>query len=366
MRHLKTSEETDNPMLWGLEKSNRDFSKQEAWGKNVFNCTFPASLASYMANKGLENVYIKLSSNQKVVHDKISTTELFGENILSDNIFYSFESAYCPYQELVKGNLPRVDLVTLARNNGNPLRPLEIKLTALPDNSTCEFLEEQYGSELVIRPDTIVYLACSLAYNFKNNIGALQSLIPKEVKNIKDWSEGINVLPFIKHMISAIDNISLFLEEKQKPIMLQTIWKTIGKKPELADYCLDTFVWSDLAFIRLFNNQAKDDFETSNKISRPTRSIIWLLKMLYDFSTNGQFNHSSIIDKLSFNTKNDKAFALGGKRTRLFMGCDELVSPRIHKDEIKYIILGGGHKLLSPERRFDALIYNSPYLFDEN
>ena len=32
-------------------------------------------------------------------------------------------------------------------------------------------------------------------------------------------------------------------------------------------------------------------------------------------------------------------------------------------NEIKNIILGGGQNLLSPERRFDAIIVNSPDLF---
>jgi hypothetical protein len=41
-----------------------------------------------------------------------------------------------------------------------------------------------------------------------------------------------------------------------------------------------------------------------------------------------------------------------------------LHNPRITKEEIKNIILGGGQNLLSPERRFDAIIYNSPELFE--
>ena len=45
------------------------------------------------------------------------------------------------------------------------------------------------------------------------------------------------------------------------------------------------------------------------------------------------------------------------------MSCAELVQPRIRKTEIKNIILGHGEKLLSPERRFDAILVNSPELF---
>jgi HindVP restriction endonuclease len=85
--------------------------------------------------------------------------------------------------------------------------------------------------------------------------------------------------------------------------------------------------------------------------------------MLYDFSKNGQINHHKIIDELSYNTKNDKAFAVSGRITHRYMSCPELTKPRIQQKEIKNIILGGGQNLLSPERRFDAIIYNSPELF---
>ena len=46
------------------------------------------------------------------------------------------------------------------------------------------------------------------------------------------------------------------------------------------------------------------------------------------------------------------------------MRCKELTTPRITKTQIKNIILGGGQNLLSPERRFDAIIFNSPEIFD--
>lgn len=87
--------------------------------------------------------------------------------------------------------------------------------------------------------------------------------------------------------------------------------------------------------------------------------------MLYDFGKKGQFNHHKIIDELSFNTKNDKAFAVNGRITHKYMACPQLEKPRIGQQNIKQIILGGGQHLLSPERRFDAIIYNSPNLFDK-
>ena len=86
--------------------------------------------------------------------------------------------------------------------------------------------------------------------------------------------------------------------------------------------------------------------------------------MIYDFTTNNSFNHRKIIDNLSYNTKNDRAFAVSGRVTHIYMKSEILKQPRIKKSEIKEIIIGGGQNLLSPERRFDAIVYNSPDLFD--
>jgi len=352
------------PGLFGVTHSNRDFTQTDSWGKNQFNSSFPAGLTNFLASKNLDSVYLYLDKDLKVKHGKISTEQLFGIKANSDDLFFSFESPYTPYQQLVIGSLPRVDLVTQLRSNGQCLRPIEVKLTALPDNSTCNLREEYYGCEIVIRPDTIVYLACSIVANFKENKDDIANIIGNKFDNITDWTDGATVWLFITQMISAIDKVILSVLEKQEPLLMQPIWKTNGKSPKLADNCLDVFVWSNFAFTQLFVDVARGELsEGANRITRQVRTIIWLFKMLYDFSKQGQINHHKIIDELSYNTKNDKAFAASGRITHRYMSCAELTKPRIQQKEIKNIILGGGQNLLSPERRFDAIIYNSPELF---
>ncbi|HEY9778848.1 MAG TPA: HindVP family restriction endonuclease, partial [Leptolyngbyaceae cyanobacterium] len=98
-------------------------------------------------------------------------------------------------------------------------------------------------------------------------------------------------------------------------------------------------------------------------IQRPMRSVVWLAKMLYEFGQTGKINHKLIIDTLTYNTRNDKAFALRGANTRQYMTYVELRKPRITKAEIKHIILGRGQEYLSPERRFDAIILSNPENF---
>ncbi len=354
--------EPEKPSLFGIKHSNRDFSDKDAWGKNQFNSSFPAALSAYLAHKNLENVYIKLNENLETFHDSITTENLYGLSPNSENLFYAFEAQFLPFQKFLIGNIPRVDVVTQNLTDGSVLKGLEIKLTALPDNSTFNLSEEFYGCEIVVRPDTIVYLACSLFSYFENRRNELQAIIGEEFEEINDWSEANSVIPYLGGMIRVVDEISLAMLGFQSPLVMQPIWKTQGKTPKLAENCLDVFVWSNLAFIRLFAKVAKAEVR-ENKITRQLRTLIWLFKMLYDFSRDGQVNHARTIDALSYNTKNDKAFALSGRVTRPFMQGEILRKPRITRDEIRNIILNGGQNLLSPERRFDAIIFNSPDLF---
>ena len=353
---------TNTPGLFGINNSNRDFTIKENWGKNQFNSSFPASLALYIESKNLENNYITLDNELNIVHKSISTKNLFNVKRTNKDTFFAFENVFSPYQKYVLGSLPRVDLVIQDFKTGNCLSGIEIKLTALPDNSTCELNENEYGSELVVRPDTIVYLACSIMQYFDNDFRMLSKYFDTTPETIQDWSEAENVIPFIPNIVKSIENILKLLIDKQVPLVLQPIWKTNGKSPMLTDNCLDNFVWSNISFVRLFLDAAKSD-KTITKINRQVRTLVWLYKMLYEFSKKGQFDHSKIIDELSYNTKNDKAFAVNGSVTHQYMKSKFLSKPRITKNEIKNIILGGGQNLLSPERRFDAIIYNSPELF---
>jgi hypothetical protein len=352
------------PGLFGLQYSNRDFTQKECWGKNQFNSSFPAALSIYLESLGFENIYLKLNEKLETYHSTISTTDLYGANPLSADIFYSFESPYLPFQQLVTGDFPRIDLVTLSRTKDLALKGLEIKLTALPDNTTCHLSEDKFGCELVIRPDTIVYLACSIAKHFHKDLGRLVTLIGGGFDAINDWKEGVNILSAVSQMSTAIDRIILHILDTQEPLVMQPIWKTEGKNPRLSEHCLDVFVWSNLAFAQLFLNVARKELVLFKTVTRQVRTVTWLFKMLYDFSMAGQIHHRTVIDELSYDTKNDKAFAVNGKVTYPYMKGDVLTRPRVSKDHIKNIIIGGGQHLLSPERRFDAILYNSPELFD--
>ena len=325
------------PGLFGQKHSSRDYTKAECWGKNQFNSSFPASLVAYMYSKGLNPIYIKTNKYNDIVHEEIDGATLFGIDPLSEEAYYNFEAGFVDYEIFYQGEREKIDLVMLNQKTKESLSGLEIKLTALPDNTTKSFEESLWGTEIVMRPPTICFLVCSICANYNTPEGKekLRSLL-RCVPQINHWEEIEGVLPHYGKILSAVLAVSSDMVDKQKPLILQPIWKTEGNKMRLKDDCLDVFVWSNLAIIQMCCTE-----ESSNihKINRFHRTIIWIYKMLLDFVTYDTFDYKRIIRLLSYNLANDKAFALPGTKSYLFLKSAEIVKPRVSKYEIKNIIL---------------------------
>jgi hypothetical protein len=315
-----------------------------------------------MSSKNVNPVYICTSPDNTIVHKYIDGEKLLGIDPLSDQAYYNFEAGFAPYEKFYQGEREKIDLVMLNNDTNELLTGLEVKLTALHDNTTKNLAETEWGSEIVMRPPTICFLACSICANY-NTIEEkehLRSLLRK-VPQINHWEEIEEVLSHYNQILSSILAVSTDMCSKQKPLIIQPIWKTEGNKMRLKENCLDVFVWSNLSIIQMC---CTEDCSNISKLNRFHRTIIWLYKMLLDYVTYDMFDYKRIIRLQSYNLANDKAFALPGIKSHAFLKGDELVKPRISKFEIKDIILGGGQDLLSPERRFDAVLVNSPDIFE--
>lgn len=344
--------------LYGLMNSNRDFSVADSWGKNQFNSSFPAALCCYMANIGMAANYLRTSGGSLGIVS-LEISELFGTDPLAPTTFFSFETAYEAYARLASDGIPRTDLVIAT--TGKPKRQtaaLEVKLTAIPDTVTHMLHESKYGAELVIRPDTIFYLAAALS---SDNKLRLKNIFEVDGVTITDWRNAREVLTQYRKIHAALKKFSVDREIIQRPCILQPIWKTEGKSTRLSEHCLDVFVWSTAGFLYFVLDIARPAKQT--KFTRQMRTVVWAYKMLHDIVFEGATDFHRTIDSLTFGVKNDKAFSAAGGVTHKYMRHQNLTKPRIMKSEIKSIILGGGHHLLSPERRFDAIIVNSPEIF---
>lgn len=351
---------TIKPGLFGQKHASRDYTKESNWGKNIFNSSFPASLVAYMSSKGIDPVYLCIDDDNSLVHKYISGTDLFGINPLSEDAFYNFESGFSAFEKYYTGDREKIDLVMVNRATNENIIGLEVKLTALPDNTTKRLTEDNYSCEIVVRPPTICFLACSICEQFqsdadKTTLRKILNTVPK----INHWSEAGDVLPHYSKIESAIIEIACLISQKQVPLIIQPVWKM--KDGKLAEDCLDVFVWSNLSVLCMCYTAGEI---SGSELSRFQRSLVWIYLMLKDYVDYDTFDYIRIVKDHSYGNANDKAFAIPGKSSWKLLHSPELTHPRITKNEIKNIILGGGQNLLSPERRFDAVIVNSPDLFE--
>jgi hypothetical protein len=103
----------------------------------------------------------------------------------------------------------------------------------------------------------------------------------------------------------------------------------------------------------------------TDAISRQLRAALRLSRFLYQASLGAKVHQAPIYDGMTYDNQNDKEFSISGSKSHGLMACERLTKPIVTKDEVKKIILGGGHKFLSPERRFDAILYFSTDLFGD-
>jgi hypothetical protein len=358
------------PGLYGIKHSSRNFGEAKAWGKNQFNNAFPVALLCYLGDVHPNDkpVLIQLAkggTSLTTEHTFIETATLLGRESNDDNLFFKFEDSYTPYSDLVsEDKTPKLDLVVRDRSTKEKtcLAGFEIKLTALPDNSThVQSDESRFGSEIVMRPPTIPYIAFGIIEAYNRKQVDVFDLLGKTCETVRDWGNGAEVKEKILEFRNSLDAVLSQNLAGQKPLMLQPVFKTKGKQMILEDNCFDYFVWTDFALTRLFI----DTISTKNEVSRQERTLIWLLRMLFDFARNGQFSPSEIIKTSSFNIRNDKAFACNGSVTNKYMKSPQLSKPRFKKEIVRDIILNGGQKFLSPERRLDAILVSSPDLFSD-
>jgi hypothetical protein len=352
--------------LYGIKHSNRNFADAYYWGKNQFNSSFPAALACYMRDCGHSAVYIRHVADRKTEVSELPFNKVFGSTLANDNLYFSFEDVHEPFEHFVHDSLKPIDLILKTADAKKCIRPLEIKLTVIPDNSTEDRSDENFGAELVIRSPTMRYMAMSMAESCCDHMKDIREMFAPVCATIRHW-EVIESMKAKREQI--FEALELFIEKfrtLEKPLLMQPIWKTEGKSSLLAEQCLDIFVWSDFALTRVFMDSAGAAEDKTGKITRQQRAALRLARFLFELSSahDQRVYQEPIYDGMNFNVLNDKEFSISGSKTNQYLRCARLTRPIISKHEIKKIILGGGQKLLSPERRFDAILYFSKDLFE--
>lgn len=341
--------------LFGIEHSNR--TVDDHWGKNCFNSSFPTATACYMLQNNIPAVYIRLEKiNGKlcVIADEIPIQKVFnsGDRIPGD-LFFSFESVFEPYQQYSFDAIDGIDLVVKDRA-GNYLSPLEVKLTVLPTDQTSRQPEDKWGCELVIRSATTSYCALGMFDSVKDSARHIREIFEEACSSIQMWDNDFEMTHKMPQICESINTFQNEYYQNQKPLLMQTIWKTQGKSPLLSDQAFDIIIWSDYAFSRLFIDGAGEEAST---MSRPMRATARLARCIWELSKSGRIRVVDIYRQMAFGNQTDKEFAIGGSKWKQYVVSNRTVRPILPKTVVNEIIEDGYIQRLSPERRFDQTLY---------
>ena len=346
------------PALYGIENTNR--SGGELWTKNRFNSTFPVALACYMRDEGIKPVYISVddAAHHTATDDRIGFSDVFGLSGRGARIKFDFEASFEPFHQYCYDNLPSIDLATRTPG-GTYKRPIEIKLTVLPDNSTAHLPSDRWSSELVLRPVTSAYATLSLIdsmmqrdTSFKDRV---RNLVEPTATSIQDWTNIAEIRSRRGAILESLGQALELLSTDQKPYLLQPIWKTQAKSPMLAERCFDIFVWSDAALLKSYLDAAEAD--SSSGVSRPLRECARTLRCINELVIVGRISYDDVYLGMPLGNLNDKSASFNGRVTLRYMQHARLRRPAVKRDALRRIILNHGERMLSPERRFDATIF---------
>lgn len=342
--------------LYGIYNSNR--SADDHWGKNCFNSSFPTATACYMFDNNIPAIYIKLekiNNELKIFPSTISFKDVFNSgNRTTRDLKFCFESVFEPYQQYSFDRIDGIDLV-VTDINGNYLSPLEVKLTVIPTSQTSKLPMEKWGSELVIRSATTSYCALGMFDSVKQHSNTIREIFEPACSSIQMWDNDYEMTHKMPILCEAIDNFQFDYYHNQKPLLMQTLWKTDGQSPILADQAFDIVVWSDYAFSRLFLDNSN---KPSRSMKRGMRASARLARCLWELSKSGKIRTVDIYRQMAFDNQTDKEFAISGSLWRSkYVTSDRIQNLALNRDVVNEIIEPGYIDHLMPERRFDQTLY---------
>lgn len=369
--------------LYGLTEANNKYKLTKLWSKNNFNSAFPVSLALYMRDlKKLNAKYIKVRYNAKegkleTYVDEISINELFNiVGVPANEVFYNFQAVYEPYKKCAGENFSEsIDLVVERRNvkGTEQLRPLEVKLTVVPNSATAKKQEKDWGCELVVRPGTTKYCAAGMVQSFvdkkvtervKDMFNEFKTdLGGKSTKSVWDRYNEFEDDTFKEALIQLFTKISINFYEHQKPLVMQPIWKTNGQDLSLSNNAFDVFVWSDYALLYLLISNEFKDVKNMGYLTRSGRALMRMGKYMHEaLGSDGTITADlmGIFDALKelSKMKDDKDTSPQIRPYLTNNASDDcLLTPRVKSGEIDKIINKKGIEQLKPERRLDQTIF---------
>lgn len=355
--------------LYGLENASKNFTTPASFGKNTFTNAFPLALTQYMAvEKEMDIPVVRATmgadGHATTEHVKTPWTDIIHTD--PRNAYFDFETFFEPYRQFTTAQNPNgSDVVILDNTTREPLHPLELKLVVTPTSGTAHRPRREQMCETVFRPPTAEQVTFSIAYGYTSTRRYdLQTILRENLgaPNDYDWDNASFMIKRIPSIVQAAESIIETGVTLQRPLIMVALWRSQGQKPLLDENAFDTFIWTDLAFVQLFVQTVRKAYldpssalvdPAPKEISRPARTLIWLIRSLWDYTTQFTLDFPQVQKDTAYGRQTDKAGAFTTGARDLMMS-DEFLYPRVSADEVDNIIHPNAHGFLLPERRLDA------------
>ena len=358
-----------DPFLFGLDYSNHDFADPVSVGKNIFTNAFPLALAQHLdRNRGLPIPLIEASNEGDALGTQqrmCSWGELIGTNPESARfLFECVFDGFRPYTKFV----PNKSDVVISSPDGTHTRAFEVKLVVVPNSQTASRPHDDQSCEIVVRPPSIEQMAFSIAHSYgANRRSDLLDIIVECLEEPMDfrWNDHDWMQQRISRVYEATRAIVNGAIESQTPFALTAVWRTVGQAPVLEKQAFDVFCWTDMAFVQLFLDKMPPP-GTKRTITRPERSLVWLVSALYDYAAQAILNFEKHHSSITYGSQTDKAGSFAGDTPYRHLRSEQLFSPRVTKDELSEIVSERALDHLMPERRLDGVLVTQRLLALQN
>lgn len=344
----------DWPELYGIRRSN--MSPKEMWGHDRFPTSFSVALINYMGDRGIPLNYVSVDVNGACRVSTIRLSEIYGCSLsrLTEAEF-CFDSLFEPFTEIAEC-IPQSDLV-LRDGRGMPLSAMEILTSVVPDAVTRGQPKEFMGPEVTIRTDLLEKCALSMAGSLIEESARSLEILDDGMPFDIDWTDWQQVAPYIDTIIENLNRLETSLFDRQRPFLVQVIWKSEDHGPFMANDAMDAFVWSDMALTRLILNNMR---ALSNRSpTRPYRACIRLYRIIASVLRGENPNLYEIIRETSYKMPEGKEYIANGNIVNRMMSCGRLTRPIISAAEVVCLGSNGFEDMIMPERRLDMSVYQA-------
>lgn len=336
----------EKPSMYGIRTCNRPWDV--LWSREMFPKAFSVALLNYLRDTGISVNLVSFDGSRCKVTG-MSVDELYGGTEHSNaDLGFDFD-ALCPDFMDLAHDAPPSDLV-IRDGSGKCLGAYDMAVSVVPDSSTRGMPPGQMGPEVTVRSKTLMNCALSIANSIRSESDSVLDILV-DVRT-ESWDE---VSDDLEPLMLSLDRLERTFADRQRPFMIQSIWRSETEGPFMAEDAMDVFVWTDLALTRLFLDSDRRSRDGSP--TRPVRCAVRLYEILRGAASGEVLELKNLFERTSYDIPGMREFMVNGRTSVRYMGCPRLASPAVGSSVIPDLASQGFESMLEPERRFDISVY---------